>query len=374
MKKNVLVLFGGRSAEHEVSIITALQFAERIDSEKYVVHLCYITRDNRFFVGENLKSFDSFRKFDESKFIEVVLLPNDKHLYARRRKKLRELFEVFFAFNCCHGGMGENGVLSALLSLSNIPSSASSHTALGIAMDKVLTKKLLEADIPVVPYIVVNSRMWESSRELTVNAVKIFGFPVVVKPARQGSSIGVSLARNEDELLHAARIAFEYDCKLIIERAIINKREFNCSCIGSEDEPLISEVEEPESSSVILSFGEKYGGGGKGKGVVLKSQPRGMESLERKFPAEISKKLSTMIKNFSRKCFMILELSGVVRVDFIFDTKEEKLYLSEVNTIPGSLSTYFWSKLELADTLISGAFSESEKLKKLKNDYIISLF
>lgn len=373
MKKNVLVLFGGRSAEHEVSIITALQFVEKIDHEKYAIHLCYISRDNRFFIGEKLASFDSFRKFDRTKFEEVIFLPNDNSLFSLRKRKTKKLFEVYFAFNCCHGGIGENGVLSALLSLSNIPCSSASHVSLGIAMDKVLTKKLVEADIPVVPYIVVNSRMWEHSRELTVNAVKSFGFPVVVKPARQGSSIGVSLAKNEDEFLHSMRIALEYDGKVLVERAIVSKREFNCSCVGTEDEPLISEIEEPESSSVILSFGEKYGSGGKGKGVSLKASPRGMESLERKFPAEISKKLATMIKNFSRKCFMLLELSGVVRIDFIFDTKEEKLYFSEVNTIPGSMSTYFWSKLELAETLVSGSLSSAERNQKLKNDYIVSL-
>lgn len=361
MQKNVMVICGGKSAEHDVSIITAVQFLEKLDKSIYKVNFVYISRENEMFVGDELMQFSSYRKFDAKKHKKAVFLPNDKHLYLLRKNKLVKKEEIEFAFNCCHGGIGENGILSGMLFLSGISCSCPIASSLGLAMDKVLSKNVLASNgIDVIEDRVVFACDWQNNRDEVLKNISELGYPIIVKPARQGSSVGVVLAENERELINAARIAFVYDSKLLVEKAIVSKREFNCSCLlGSE--LFVSEIEEPETNGVILSFEQKYSSGGK-SGKTSASKLRGgnklapsMVSLERKLPTDIPEELKKKIQETSKKCFEIFELSGVVRIDFIFDNTCKKLYLSEVNSIPGSMAYYFWKNIDIAKEIEVGA-------------------
>ena len=371
--QNIIIFYGGKSSEHDVSIITAMQFRECFDEEKYRVHLCYISRENKFYMGEKLCLFDSYRNFNKKAFKEVIFIPASKGVYELKRGvKLKKLFDVDFAFNCCHGGIGEGGELSGLCAMSNIILSSAGHTELGICYDKVFTKKVAESsEIPVVPYIVINHKMWRDNREIALSTINSFGYPVVVKPARQGSSVGVSLAKSEDEIVQSMRVALEFDSKVLIEKAITSKREFNVSCIGTCDEPIVSEIEEVYSNG-IMSFSDKYSGGKKGCSIKSKAS-NVFEELKRDYPAKLTKKQTAFIKNLARKAFMCFELSGVVRFDFIMDSDTNNIYLSEINTIPGSMSTYFWEKVDIVSTIISASNEKKCEEEKLKRDFDVHL-
>lgn len=374
MKKNILVACGGLSSEHDVSVITALQFLEKIDTNKYNCEILYLSRQNKMYTSKYLKSFDAYRQFDCNKHKRVTLMSGDNRLFWVKKRGLAPLFAVDFVINCCHGGVGENGILSGLFELSGIDGSSPISASMGICMDKVLSKMVAEnAGINVVDYVVIDEFSWKYSREVVEKQVNNLGYPVVVKPSRQGSSVGVVLVNSKEDLVFAMNLAFEYDNKLVVEKAIINKREFNCSCLLSEEEILVSEIEEPNTSGVILSFEQKYSGGGKGKMSVTKGIPTGMEALSRQLPANITAKLKKRLQVESKKIYSLFELCGVVRIDYIFDVDNKKLYFSEVNVIPGSMATYFWENINIFDTLIAGSKKYWASRRVLKNDYAVSL-
>ncbi len=368
--KNILLIYGGKSTEHDVSIITAMQFMEKIACDDFNLHLCYLSRENKFYMGEDLQLFDSYRNFDKTRFSEVIFIPGDKGVYKLiKNKKVKKLFDVDFIFNCCHGGVGEGGELSGYYAMSGIILSSASPASLAVCYDKVLTKKVAESsEIPVIPYIVITHEMWKNNREIAASAVSSFGYPVIVKPARQGSSVGVCLAKNEDELYGAMRLALEFDNKIVIERAIMDKREFNVSCISTIDGPIISDIEEVYING-IMSFSDKYSGGKKGFNIA--SAP--FSELSRDYPAKLNKKMTAYIKNLSRKIFLAFELFGVVRFDFIMDNQSDTIYLSEINTIPGSMSDYFWSKFDMKSTIMSSAIKQASEREVIKGDYDVHL-
>ena len=369
--QNILIFYGGKSTEHDVSIITALQFREKFSDDKYNVKLCYISRENRFYMGDNLELFDSYRNFDKTLFKEVIFLPGNNGVFEiKKEKKIKKIFNVDFAFNCCHGGIGEGGELAGMCVMSGITLSSAGHTALGITYDKVFTKKIAESsEIPTIPYIVLNRNMWREDREIALSVVSRFGYPVVVKPARQGSSVGVGFASSEGEFVHCMRVALEFDDKILVEKAIVNKREFNVSCIGTIDEPVVSEIEEVYSSG-IMTFCDKYSGGK--KGGCIKSAAPGNE-LKRDFPAKLTKKQAAIIKGLARKAFILFELLGIVRFDFIMDVSDDKIYLSEINTIPGSMSTYFWEKVDIPSMVISAGTKYLEQQNKRRREIDVHL-
>lgn len=356
-RKKVLITFGGRSTEHDISIITAISIYKKYILLGAELILVYVSRDGDWFVGEELSSFKTYKNFDKSKFLKVSLLNNDKRLFKVHKNKYSPLFEIDFVINCFHGGAGEDGRFVGILENNKIPSSASSYKALGIAMDKYLTKMVaLSADVDVVDFFSFSYSEWLNNKDRVLQQLMQFDFPVVVKPVNQGSSIGVSFAKTLEEFNASVSLGFKFDQQLIVERAIERKREFNCCLVRTSEGKILAKVDEPVSNKVIISFKDKYlSGGGGGKPSKLKSAElknvSGMESQNRRAGSGIPSKLKNLIIKQSRQMYEILDMNGVVRFDYIFDTKKESVYLGEINAVPGSLGYYFFDDENLLKLL-----------------------
>ena len=375
MDKNILIIYGGNSTEHDVSIITALQIFKKYKIEKSKVWLVYIDRQNDWYIGESLSSFTFYRKPDFSRLKKVRLLAGLSDLYFEKKNgKLKNLFPVDFVVNCCHGDVGESGDVTSLLEMCKIPTSTGDSASLKLAMDKYFTKLIsLAQDIPTVDFFVFTRNEWITHRGKIVEQAQQFGFPVVVKPSRQGSSVGVSLVSSMQEFEHGVNLAFEFDDRIIIERAITSKREFNCCLIKKDGRVLASSIEEPMANGVIISFKDKYMGGKNSKTLkngceISRLTGSLMEGAERKIPASIPAKLKNEIIRHSKAIYSTLDMCGIVRVDFIYDNDAERLYLGEVNSIPGSLGFYFWGELNILDIIYqSGKKYWTEKFTRAKS-------
>lgn len=369
---NLAVFFGGKSTEHDVSIVTAMQMINFLDKSKYNIFAVYVDKNNKLFVLKDLKQMNLslFKQQPNKKnFYEGLMQFGDNCLYKKHKNKIHTLTNIDVGLMCFHGGMGEDGSFSGFASCSNFPITCSSFVAMGLAMQKDKTKQVCqESEISISNYEIITKQDWTNNcEEFYESVLAKLGTNIVVKPNSQGSSIGVSVAKTKQEFFDAVELAFEFDNKVVCETQIQNLREFNCSAMQDQDgNILISEVEEPTIKDEILSFKSKYLSGG--KSVKGGEKMRGMASLSRRFPANISKKLKEKIQQQTKLIYSKLGLCGVVRVDFLFDKTEELLFLNEVNTIPGSLAYYFWKpyfKTEslFLDNLIQSAIRLFEKNK-----------
>ena len=370
--KNILLVFGGKSYEHDISVVTAAQIYNktRLDSDSLVP--LYISRDNKFYVYRpkkmDIKDFSrsSFNSKGKN-FVEVEFVSGVKNtLFAKTMFGLKEFMTADTAIIACHGGLGENGKLVAFLEMMGISSSSGSSTALGISMNKFLFKQVMKGlDIPTVRGIRVTKTDYEKRREEIEFKLRFLKFPVVIKQNNGGSSIGLFVAENIDEFHSKMQDAFEFDDEILIERYIANTREFNVALIGTSDDFIVSEIDEPLKQSEILSFADKYLSGG-GKGKKVNTGKNSMASQVRKLPADISDELERKIKKFASKIFENLGLTGVVRIDFLYDEANNKLYVCEVNAVPGSLSYYFFKENNIhMNNLVKRLDKIAEKNKEI---------
>lgn len=368
-KKNIAVVFGGKSSEHDISIITGLQVLGAIDKNKYNVLPLYIDRMGHFLTGEPLKQIKSYGKtmLNKKSVFEVSLLPSSNFLYKHHKNKLKKWLEIDCALLCMHGVNGEDGSLQGFLELCNIPYTSSGVVSSGVCMDKVLTKHILTSlNLPIVHWFsVTRNEFLEKIDNIDEQIKNSFNYPVVVKPANLGSSIGIAVCHNKDELQEGLLVASQFDYKIIIEQCIVNLKEVNCSVLGYQDDIKVASLEEPVSYKEFLTFNEKY--------MSTKSKNSiGMASLNRILPANITKNQEEIIKKLAKKVFYEFDCAGVVRIDFIIDKITHKIYVNEINTIPGSLAFYLWEHDKLyfsvlIDKLIGLAY---EKLnQKQKNKY-----
>ena len=349
--KKVLIVYGGESAEHDISIITALTIFKKYALANVKIELVYCDKKGKFFVGEKLDVFSTYNKFDCTKFTEVAFLSKEQSLFIKKKNKYKKYCEIDFVINCFHGGAGEDGKFVAMLEDYKIPSSASSYKALAVAMDKYYTKLFaLSLDVPVIDFFTFSISDWENSKDRVLQQVLQFDFPVVIKPVSQGSSIGVSLAKNIDEFILCVNLALKYDESVLVERAIIKKREFNCCVLKTSEGKLLARVDEPISDKVIISFNDKYlGGQNSGSKTKLKGaySSVGMQTQERETKDKLTAKQRAMLIKHSRLLYDSLDMNGVVRFDYIMDTTCERFYLGEINAIPGSLGYYFFEDLNI---------------------------
>lgn len=345
--KNVLLVFGGKSYEHDISVVTAMQIFKKARLRDINLVLLYVSRNEKYFVCDpkkvKLKDF-SIRNFSEKSkgFKEVCFVSSEKKkLYLKTRFGLREYLVCDSAIIACHGGDGENGRLVTFFEKQGIPCSAGDSVALSICMDKFMFKSVMRGvKLPIVSGFCVKRDEYFSDNETIQNYFKFYKFPLVIKACSGGSSIGVFVAKNEDEFDEKMKQAFEFDDKVVVEKFIENAREFNIAVIGDKNKQVVSEVDEPIKDNEILTFADKYLGSNE-KGVKLKG---GMDSLKKKFPADISTELSVMLKDLALDVFKVLGLKGIVRIDFLYDEKDGKVYICEVNAVPGSLAYYFFAK------------------------------
>lgn len=374
--KNVGVIFGGVSCEHDVSIVTALQLIENMDKSKYEIYPIYIHSDGEWYADEKLLDTKIYKEFDSYKLgiNKGYIAPNRSGIIINTKGLFsKETFiKLDIVIPAMHGMNGEDGSLQGLLELANIPYTSSGVLGASVGMDKILMKKVFEAhDLPVLPYTYFIREEWEKGKENILNKIENkLTYPMFVKPSNLGSSIGISKVKNKDELLVAIDIAASFDERIIVEKGLEDLIEVNCSALGRADDVIASTTEQPISWKEFLTFDEKYMAGIKGEGT--KSNDSGMASMSRKVPAGISEEKQKEVKDLTIKAFKALHSKGVVRIDFLVDNKEEKVYVNEINTIPGSFAFYLWDYdglkyTDLIDKLIEIAEKENEE--KRKNNY-----
>lgn len=357
-KRNLGVIFGSRSCEHEVSIISALQMMKAADPQRYEIVPIYISMNGEWFSGAPLLDIKTYQNFDGYRegLIRVWLDPTagsgalmtvdpPKGLFKPEKRRLAARLDC--AIPVLHGMHGEDGTLQGLLELCNIPYASSGVAASSVGMDKTFMKEFFRGcGFPVLPSCWALKSRWQADAAMVAEEIeKALGYPVFVKPASLGSSIGVSKARNREELLDALALAFEYDRKTLIEKGLENPLELNCSVLGYNDDVTASEIEMPVTGGDLLSFMDKYLQGGK-------NANKGMASLKRILPAPIEPELKQKIQSLSLDIFRRMDCKGVVRIDYMFDAPTGGLFVTEINTIPGSLAFYLWSESGLKYTAL----------------------
>lgn len=374
-------MFGGKSVEHEISIISAIQAIGHLNKEKYDVIPIYITKNNEFYIGEKVGDIKSYTDINSllKESQRVIMLNEGGKVklirYPMKKFGKNELDYIDVAFPVVHGTNVEDGTLQGYLQMFNIPYVGCDVLSSAVGMDKYVMKTVLKDNgIPVLDCKCFTAKEYDDDVDAVIEKVETaIGYPVIVKPVNLGSSIGISKAENRDELYDSLDTAFRYASKVLIETAVQNLKEINCSVLGDYEEAEASECEEPVSSDKILTFAEKYIGDGSAKGakgtkggVKGSGGSKGMATLKRKIPADITDEQRTLIREYAVKAFKCLGCGGVSRIDFMMDTATGNIWLNEINTIPGSLSFYLWEPLgvkytELLDRMISLALKRERE-------------
>ena len=339
--KNIAVFFGGKSTEHDISIISANQVIQVLKDEYNVIPI-YVTKENEFYTGE-MQDIKVFKNFDFKKHKKVIFVKNK--IYIIFGKKLKFLNYIDVALPIMHGKNGEDGSLQGFFEIMEIPYAQSNVLGSAICVDKLFTKYMLQLNkIPNIEYKEI-TRGKQFDYE---NIVEELGLPLIIKPSRLGSSIGITKAKTLEELKKGVELGFMFDKKLIIERCLEDFEEYNISVLKVDNKIITSLIEQPLSHSEILTFSDKY----------KTKSGKGMESLDRIYPAQISEDIKNQMEEYATKIYDFLELSGVVRIDFLY---KDKLYLNEINNIPGSMAYYLWKDKYTYKELLKNIIKESEK-------------
>lgn len=376
--KKVAVIFGGRSVEHEVSVITGMQIIENMDKTKYEPIPIYIDKKGKWLTGNSLNDFKNYKenKFDDAK--EILLSPKhgERNIYANPEKLgllgKKVLDKIDIVFPAIHGTNGEDGTLQGLLELMDIPYVGCGVLGASVGMDKILMKDVYKANgLPIVDYTWFYRSKWLEGKDEVIKIIEEkLSYPLFVKPANLGSSIGISKAKDRDGLITAIEIAIRYDRKIIIEKAVENPREINCGVMGFDNEVITSLCEEPIGWEDILTFEDKY---------IRSNDKGGKPSGERRIiPAEIDDNIREEIEKLAKEAFTTIDARGVSRIDFLVD-ENNKVYINEINTLPGSISFYLWEGKgypfkKLIDELINIAIKVYEEKNENMYFYDANLF
>ena len=373
MKVKVGVFFGGKSVEHEVSIITAIQAIENINRDKYDVVPIYIAKDNKMYCGELVGDISNYKDIDKliQNSVQVMLVQKDNKvelLRCDRKIYQKEIYDyIDVAFPIVHGTNVEDGTLQGFLKMFNLPYVGSDVISSSVGMDKYVCKCVLkDNDIPVLECKCTNFKdYYENSNEVINDIETKFSYPVIVKPVNLGSSVGIKIAKDKDELKESIENALSYSNKILIEKAIKNLKEINCSVVGDYESAKASECEEPIKTDEILSYKDKYISGGKKTGAM-----KSMNASVLQLPANIENDVKEEIQKLAIKTFNALGCSGVIRIDSIIDNDTNEIFVNEVNTIPGSLSFHLWKATglkytKLLDELIELALKRNREEKNI---------
>lgn len=371
MKICVAVLFGGKSVEHEVSVISALQAVRSLDREKYDIVPVYMTKENEMYVGEQVGEIGSYRDIPallkKSTRVTPIKLDGRMVLTEPKAKFGHKRYEraVDVVLPIVHGTNVEDGALQGYLRTLGVPFAGCDVLASAVGMDKYVMKLVFrDAGLPVLDgRCYAKARYYADEAATLMKIERTFAYPVIVKPVNLGSSVGISKAHDRAELVEALELAFRFAERVLIEPAIVHLREINCAVLGSADDAVASECEEPLNATDILSYEDKYMGGGKS---AKAGGSKGMASLSRRIPADIPEALRDKVRTMAVEAFRAIGGNGVARIDFMLDTAENKLYINEINTIPGSLAFYLWEPLglsypKLLDRLIELALTRARE-------------
>jgi len=346
------VIFGSRTCEHEVAIISAVQLMRNVNREKYDVIPVYISQRGEWFTGQPLLDIHTYTPFDPFKkgIIPVHLdltagsgallhyVPPKGLLGGGREEVVARLDVVIPVM---HGLHGEDGSLQGVMELAGIPYASTGITGSAVGMDKITMKRFFRGcGFPVLPDCDMTRTQFERDTEAAMDAVeKKLPYPVFVKPACLGSSIGVSRADDRASLREALTLAFSYDRRVLIEQGLDRPIEVNCSVLGYDGERKASVLEMPNSGAGFLDFSEKY--------LLANGGSKGMASLKRIVPAPIGGELTEKLQSLSLRIFDAMDCKGVVRIDYMLDRNSDDCYITEINTIPGSLAYYLWTESSL---------------------------
>ena len=372
------VIYGGESVEHEVSIISAVQAMNKLDNEKYEIIPIYITKEGEWHTGPALREMDTYKDMDLLKRYtkNVVLYKKDNTFVLQSKGMLKRIVnEVDLILPVVHGTNVEDGVLQGYLKTIGIPFVGSSVMGSAVAQDKVIQKQVFECNgLPITDYYwFYDCDYLEDSDKVIKEIEKKIKYPMIVKPATLGSSVGISSVKDKKELTEAIEDAIKYDTKIVVEEKVANLIEVNISVLGNYETQSLSEIEEVLTDNDLLTYEDKYVGGGK------KAGSKGMASALRKIPADIDKKLREEVETVALNAFRSVGLSGVTRIDFLIDNKKKKAYINEINSCPGSLAFYLWDAkgknfTELLDEMINYAKKnykiENSKTRSFKTNIL----
>ncbi len=342
MKTNIGVFFGGRSTEHEISVISASQAMHAINRDRFDVTPIYITKQGHWYTGDALFDVANYRDIPSllARCREVYMRPvfGDYNLYAVRKSMFGsdKVATLDVVIPVLHGSNGEDGIFEGVLETIGIPFAGCDTLSSANGMDKITMKMILKAnDIPVVDYVWFTDKQWFAQRDQLIGRIETeLGYPVIVKPANLGSSVGIGRASDREELVACVETAEKYSTRIIVEDMVENLQEINCSVLGDCDDYVTSVLEEPIKTGDFLSYEDKYMGGTKGT--------KGMQACQKRIPAELPEDETRRIQFLAGETFRVLSCHGVSRVDVIVDRKTRDIYVNEINTIPGSLSFYLW--------------------------------
>lgn len=393
------VFFGGMSVEHEISVISALQTINAFPDYKYDIVPIYISKEGEWFTGPGLTVVSNYR--DMKKLMswceKVYMTPTrgDHNLYRYKSNmfKSKVVKKIDVAFPILHGSYGEDGSLQGFFEMIGLPYVGSNLRACNIAMDKIATKYMCVAnDIPCVDYMWTTDREWFEQHDAKKAEAEKIGYPLIVKPAGLGSSVGISKAANAEELDAAVDLAAKFTDKIIVERMVQNLQEINCSVYGSYHNCHASVLEEPLRSGDILSYKDKYMGSGSAKGGAkgMKFGAKGgkmggakgsgsMSDSQRKCPADLPADVTKKIQDLAIKTFKEMNAAGILRIDFMRDSESGDVYVNEINAIPGSLSFYLWEAtgkkfVDVLDEVIDIAIKQNAEKQKLQSSFDQNIF
>lgn len=326
--RNILVFYGGLSCEHDVSVITGVLTLNSLDKNKYQAVPVYVSKSGDWFTGESLFDVSFYKRGDFKKLKKVTFLSNEKALYLKG-KRLKKLCNVYSIINCMHGLNGEDGCLAGVAKFIGLPIANPDMFGSSFSIDKAFSKIVLKGlNVKTLPYEIITKSEYQNNLESAINKVKLkINYPIILKPANLGSSIGISTANDDESFISSLENAFTYDEKVIIEPMLEDFIELNCACYKDDKQTVVSMVEKPLSLNKILTFSDKYECF---KGGSL-----------REFPAKIDVNIAKKIQSFTKKIYNSCDFNGIIRVDFLL--KGNDIYCNEINTVPGSLAYYLFT-------------------------------
>jgi len=342
MKEKVLLIYGGKSVEHDISIITALQVMNALP-EDYEFEFAYIDKKGIWWTAENLKDVKIYSNFEKlaSKKRQLSFLLGENILLVKKKNKFVFKDKILSVLNCCHGNVGEDGAVQGMLKTCGIAHTSAGVLSSALCMDKSFMKDILKAnEISSPEYIYFTKENYNKSKLL-----KKIKLPFIVKPANLGSSIAISVCKDEKDIDDAISLAFEFDQKILVEKLVENLKEFNCACFVYRQECFVSNVNEVTNKGEIFSFEDKY----------LSSSSS---------THEVAQSLAKKIKNLTEKVYRLFDCEGIVRVDFLYDEKLEKLFVNEINSIPGSLSFYLFKDIPFKELIRANIEQSLERMQE----------
>ncbi len=356
MKINIGLVFGGCSVEHEISVISALQAYHNYHGERYELIPIYLSKNKEFYYGKDLVDVKNYTNLPKllKKCSQIQFKKKNNKTFIQAGFKKVEIDAVWLV---THGNNCEDGTLYNYFNMLNIVCLGLDSFQGSISQDKSICKQLMQANkIKQTKFFWVHTLQYNQNSDDVINQANKIGYPLIVKPAKLGSSVGIQICYNDANLIDAIEEAFIYDTKVLVEEFIENAREFNISLLGDIEEYRVSAIEEVTKNS-FLSYDDKYNS---------HSKCKGMAGLNRIVPANIDVKLGQNIIQTAKKVASILDTALCVRLDFLYDTEKKVLYFNEINNIPGSLAFYLWEKVDLS----FNALIESILDIGIKNEYM----